>query len=122
MTSVYCQMGTYVHGDKTRAEDDCLCIIEFADGATALIENSWAHRGGMDDRIEIHGSGGVTYANLHMGNALPTYSENGYGYAVEKAPTTTAGPIRYLRNFGTTARRKSCITLPAAFAGKNFPK
>jgi predicted dehydrogenase len=23
-----------------------------------------------------------------MGNALPTYSENGYGYAVEKAPTT----------------------------------
>jgi predicted dehydrogenase len=30
----------------------------------------------------------VTYANLHMGNALPTYSENGYGYAVEKAPST----------------------------------
>ena len=23
-----------------------------------------------------------------MGNALPTYSENGYAYAVEKAPTT----------------------------------
>ena len=23
-----------------------------------------------------------------MGNALPTYSEYGYGYAVEKAPTT----------------------------------
>jgi predicted dehydrogenase len=23
-----------------------------------------------------------------MGNALPTYSEKGYGYAVEKAPTT----------------------------------
>ena len=23
-----------------------------------------------------------------MGNALPTYSENGYGYAVEKAPST----------------------------------
>jgi predicted dehydrogenase len=23
-----------------------------------------------------------------MGNALPTYSEQGYGYAVEKAPTT----------------------------------
>jgi len=27
-------------------------------------------------------------ANLQMGNALPTYSEYGYGYAVEKAPTT----------------------------------
>ena len=30
----------------------------------------------------------MTFANLHMGNALPTYSESGYGYAVEKAPTT----------------------------------
>jgi predicted dehydrogenase len=30
----------------------------------------------------------LTYANLHMGNALPTYSERGYGYAVEKAPGT----------------------------------
>src|SRR6266403_5421210 len=64
MKSIYCQMGTYVHSQKTRAEDDSLCIIEFADGAVALIENSWAHRGGMDDRIEIHGEDGVTYANL----------------------------------------------------------
>ena len=53
-----------------------------------LVENSWARRGGMDDRVEVYGEGGVTYANLHMGNALPTYSEYGYGYAVEKAPTT----------------------------------
>jgi len=87
--SVYCQMGTYVHGDKTKAEDDSLCILEFANGAVGLIENSWARRGGMDDRLEVYGEQGVTYANLHMGNALPTYSENGYGYAVEKAPTTT---------------------------------
>ncbi|MHB8735355.1 MAG: Gfo/Idh/MocA family protein [Terriglobales bacterium] len=86
--SVYCQMGTYVHQDKTRGEDDVLCILEFANGARALIENSWAKRGGMDDRIEVYGEGGVTYANLHMGNALPTYSEYGYGYAVEKAPST----------------------------------
>ena len=49
--SVYCQMGTYVHGAKTQGEDDSLCILEFANGATALIENSWARRGGMDDRI-----------------------------------------------------------------------
>src|SRR6202166_5182385 len=87
--SVYCQMGTYVHGDKTKAEDESLCILEFANGAVGLVEDSWARRGGMDDRIEVFGDSGVTYANLHMGNALPTFSENGYGYAVEKAPTTT---------------------------------
>jgi predicted dehydrogenase len=86
--SVYCQMGTYVHGDKTRGEDDCLCILEFENNAVGLIEDSWARRGGMDDRIEVFGEGGVTYANLHMGNALATYSEYGFGYAVEKAPTT----------------------------------
>lgn len=88
ITSVYCQMGTFVHSDKTQAEDESLCILNFANGAIGLVENSWARRGGMDDRIEVFGDAGVTYANLHMGNALPTYSENGYGYAVEKAPTT----------------------------------
>jgi len=86
--SVYCQMATHVHGDKTKGEDDSICVLEFAGGAVGLVENSWARRGGMEDRIEVFGEGGVTYANLHMGNALPTYSEYGYGYAVEKAPTT----------------------------------
>ena len=86
--SVYCQMATHVHKDKTKGEDDSICIIEFANGSIGLIENSWARRGGMEDRIEVYGEGGVTYADLHMGNALPTYSENGYGYAVEKAPST----------------------------------
>lgn len=87
--SVYCHMGTYVHKDKTEGEDEVLGILEFAGGAVGLVEDSWARRGGMDDRIEIYGDAGVTYGNLHMGNALPTYSERGYGYAVEKAPTTS---------------------------------
>jgi predicted dehydrogenase len=86
--SVYCQMATHVHADKTQGEDDSICILEFENGAQGLIEDSWARRGGMEDRIEVYGEGGVTYADLHRGNALPTYSEYGYGYAVEKAPTT----------------------------------
>jgi myo-inositol 2-dehydrogenase / D-chiro-inositol 1-dehydrogenase len=88
LKTIYCQMNTHVHGDKTRGEDDSICILEFENGAKGLIENSWARRGGMEDRIEIYGDGGLTYADLHMGNALPTYSESGYGYAVEKAPST----------------------------------
>ncbi len=86
--NVFCHMATQVHADKTKGEDDSICILEFEGGAVGLIEDSWARRGGMEDRIEIHGEGGVTYADLHMGNALPTYSEAGYGYAVEKAPST----------------------------------
>ena len=86
--SVYAQLGTYVHADKTRGDDEAVCIIEFEDGAIGLVECSWGKRGGMFDKTEIYGEGGVTYADLHMGNALPTYSEYGFGYAVEKAPTT----------------------------------
>ncbi len=87
--SVYCQMNTHIHGDKTKGEDNSLCIIEFENDAVGLVEDSWARRGGMDDRVEVYGEGGVTYANLHMGNALYTFSEYGYGYVVEKAPTST---------------------------------
>jgi predicted dehydrogenase len=82
-------LGSYVHREKTILEDEAVGILEFANGAVGVVENSWGRRGGMDDRIEVYGDGGVTYGNLHMGNALPTYSENGYGYAVEKAPSTT---------------------------------
>ena len=86
--SVYCHMGTHVHADKTRGEDNSVCILEFENGAMGLVENSWARRGGMDDSIEVYGDGGLTYADLLMGNALPTYSEAGFGYAVEKSPST----------------------------------
>jgi predicted dehydrogenase len=87
--STTCHLGTYVHGDKTLADDEAVTVVEFENNAIAIIENSWARRGGMDDRIEVYGEGGSTMANLQMGNALPTYSEYGFGYAVEKAPTTT---------------------------------
>jgi len=65
--SVYCEMGSYVHGDKTRGEDNTLCILEFDGGAVGLVENSWARRGGMDDRVEVYGEGGLTFANLLNG-------------------------------------------------------
>jgi myo-inositol 2-dehydrogenase / D-chiro-inositol 1-dehydrogenase len=86
--SVYAQLGTYVHAGKTKGDDEAICIIEFDNDAMGLIESSWGRRGGMFDRSEVYGEGGVTYADLHMGNALPTYSEYGFGYAVEKAPST----------------------------------
>ncbi len=89
LVSAYSHLGTYVHAAKTQADDEAVTIIEFEGDAFSIIENSWARRGGMDDRLEVYGEGGLTIANLHMGNALPTYSEYGFGYAVEKAPTTT---------------------------------
>ena len=88
LLSITAQMGTYVHGDITKGEDNSFAILEFEGNKVALVEDSWARQGGMDDRIEVFGNAGCTYGNLHMGNALPTFSNEGYGYAVEKAPTT----------------------------------
>lgn len=86
--SVFAQMSTLVHGAKTRGDDNALLMLEFADGTVALAEESWTKLGGMDDRAEIHGSGGVAYADLLHGNAIETYSATGYEYAVEKAGST----------------------------------
>src|SRR5262249_53108828 len=49
---------------------------------------SWAKKGGMDDTAEVHGTVGVAYADLLQGNAILTYSDSGYAYAVEKAGLT----------------------------------
>ena len=86
--SVYAQMNTSVHASRTRGEDNAIIILEFENGVVALAEESWTKRGGMDDRAEIHGSEGVAYADLLHGNAIPTYTTKGVGYAVEKAGST----------------------------------
>jgi myo-inositol 2-dehydrogenase/D-chiro-inositol 1-dehydrogenase len=86
--SVYSQMSTQVHVDKTRGDDNSILILEFENGVAALAEESWTKPGGMDDRAEVYGSGGVAYADLLHGNAIETYSRGGYDYAVEKAGST----------------------------------
>ena len=88
ITSVYAQMNTSVHGDKTRGEDNAILILEFENGVVALAEESWTKMGGMDDRAEIHGSEGVAYADVLQGSSIQTYSAKGVGYAVEKAGNT----------------------------------
>lgn len=88
VTEVYADMGTYVHHDKTQGDDNSLLILTFANGVKAVAEESWIKKGGMDDRAEILGSQGIAYADVLHGNSILTYSEQGYGYAVEKAGNT----------------------------------
>lgn len=86
--SVMASMSTVFHKGRTRGEDNSVVIVEYDNGVTAVAENSWAKHGGMDDRSEVYGTGGVIYADLFMGNAAVAYSREGYGYAMEKADTT----------------------------------
>ncbi len=87
--SVFAQMQTgLLHGARTRGEENSVCVVEFDGGVVGVVENSWAKLGGMEDRVEVCGTGGVVYADLFMGNSALTYSEKGYGYAMEKAGST----------------------------------
>ncbi|HLT51863.1 MAG TPA: Gfo/Idh/MocA family oxidoreductase [Arenibacter sp.] len=86
--SVYAQMNTSVHTDKTIGDDNAIIILEFENGVVAIAEESWTKLGGMDDRAEIHGTEGVAYADVLQGNSIQTYSKKGVGYAVEKAGST----------------------------------
>jgi predicted dehydrogenase len=87
--SVYAQMGTYIHKDKTSGDDESILLLTFEGGAVGLAEESWTKPGGMDDRAEVFGSDGQAYADVLYGNALRAFSRKGYGYAVEKAGATT---------------------------------
>src|SRR6266704_5410710 len=86
--SVTAEIGRFVHHERTAAEDHAIVTVRFEGRRAGLIETSWAKPGGMDDRAEIVGSRGITYADLMRGSSLSTYSDVGYGYAVEKAPDT----------------------------------
>ena len=89
--SVYADMGTFVHQDKTKGDDNSIVLVRFAteDGeCVGMAEESWAKKGGMDDTAEVYGSNGVAYADLLQGNSILAYSDTGYSYAVEKAGTT----------------------------------
>ncbi len=83
--TAHCQ---HVYHQRTAGEDNSVIIVEFEGGGIAVIEDSWVKHGGMDDRIELHGTEGSIYCDLLHGSSMETYSLNGYGYAMEKAGDT----------------------------------
>jgi len=86
--TVYADMKTVLHKQITDCDDNVVTIVEFENGVIGMAEDSWARHGGMDDRIEVYGTKGVSYADLFRGNAALTYSLDGYDYAGEKAGAT----------------------------------
>lgn len=86
--SVVAHCQRVLHTQRTKGEDNSVMVLEFEGGGVAVIEDSWAKRGGMDDRVELYGTEGVIYCDLLHGSSMETYSAKGYGYAVEKAEET----------------------------------
>ncbi len=101
--SVSAELGRFVHEGRTKGDDHSLVTMRFAGGGIGVAENSWARPGGLDDRAEIYGSQGLTLADLARGSALDTYSEPGYGYAIERRRGARGGPAPGSRRPGARA-------------------
>lgn len=86
--SVFAHCQRILHTGRTEGDDNSVVILEFDGGGLAVIEDSWAKQGGIDDRAEIYGTDGVILCDLVHGSSMQTYSGKGYGYAVEKAGET----------------------------------
>ena len=72
IASVYAQMGTHVHGDRTDGDDEAILLLTFEGGAVGLAEESWTKPGGMDDRAEVFGSEGQAYADVLLRQRPPS--------------------------------------------------
>jgi predicted dehydrogenase len=74
-----------VHHDKTQGEDNALLVLKFSSGGIAHCELSWATKGGLDLRNEIHCSEGSIFTDVTRATPLTAFSMRPAGYLIEKA-------------------------------------
>ncbi len=77
----------FIHTDF-EGEDWGLGILHYPNGERALVEGNYITAGGMDDSLEVYGTGGVIKVDLTFGSPLSVFSKDGISYAVEKAEFT----------------------------------
>jgi predicted dehydrogenase len=82
--AVYALMSNQIH-PASPLEDHATLLVEMEGGATALLEPSWALKGGMESHLNILGTEGVLYADLLRGTGMRMFSERG----VADAPLET---------------------------------
>ena len=79
---VTAHLGRSAHAARGELEDHAVLHLEFATGATGLVEASWALEGGMQSRLEVWGARGFAEADLTQATGLRVYArEAGSGGA-----------------------------------------
>ena len=79
--------GNFVH-KEFEGEDWALGVLQYSNGIKAEIEGNYITTGGMEDVVEVYGSGGRIRVDITMSSPLSVFSEEGIDYAVEKAEFT----------------------------------
>jgi len=85
VVEVMAWMGTFVHGARTKGEDNALLVMKMSGGGIAHCELSWTTKGGLDLRNEIHGSEGSLFTDVTRGTPIQSFTTRSAGYVVEKA-------------------------------------
>jgi hypothetical protein len=83
----------------------------------AFIEGNYITCGGMDDVVEVYGADGVIKVDLSFGSPIRTYSRKGFGYAIEKADTTTGWTRPAVDEFASLGY---CAEIAAFVADRGF--
>jgi predicted dehydrogenase len=79
---------TLVHGDRTRAEDNAVLLIRFADDRLATADVSWSSKGGLEGRFEVYGEAGRIIEDMSAAS-LRAFIERPAGYLAEKTDQDT---------------------------------
>src|SRR2546430_1611956 len=99
--SVYSQMATQVHAERTQGEDEAVTLIEFENGAVGMVESSWNRPGGMDGGIAACG----------RARRLPLSTPRHIGPAAATSPSakarSTSSQTPSSRRSGAAATRSS---------------
>src|SRR4051794_5984671 len=77
--------GTFVHGKRTKGEDNALLAMKMSGGGIAHRELSWTTKGGLDLRNEVHGADGSIFTDVTRGTPIASFTTKSAGYVVEKA-------------------------------------
>ena len=82
-------MDTVRHKARTLGEDNAVCVVEFEGGVIGLAEDGWAKPGGHGrPHRGLRHHRRVVCRSVPRQRRADTYSEEGYGYAAEKAGST----------------------------------
>ena len=73
----------FVHRENS-GEDFGMGMLRFENGTFGFVEGNYITLGGMDDKVEIYGTGGVIKADLTHSSSIDLYSPEGVSYTIEK--------------------------------------
>jgi len=102
--AVSARLATVLHGEKTALEDDAVVRLELASGATLVSESSWAALGGLESRLEVHGTEGTLVADLTSETGLRLTQRDGAQSRPPVDPLVDHGYTGELSHFLAAAR------------------